>query len=93
MHASCKGTHATSCEPRLPQLDVVELWVGVDVGVGNADQLPPALRSRVRVGRVQRLQHHNQRHIVLHTRTQTNVTPTSFVPRRPLPAPVECNFQ
>ena len=25
----------------LPQLDVIQLWVGMDVGVGNADELPP----------------------------------------------------
>lgn len=53
----------------LPQLDVIELRVGMDVGVGNADELP----SRGAVGGfdldvgVQRFEHRNQRHIVLHT--------------------------
>ncbi len=54
--------------PNLPELDVVEFGVGVDVGVGDADELAAPLRGSVRVGRIQRLQHHNQRHVVLRAR-------------------------
>lgn len=51
----------------LPQLDVIELRVGVDVRVGNADEGPPtaAAAAALRLRRLQRLQHRNQRHIVL----------------------------
>jgi hypothetical protein len=52
----------------LPQLHVVQLWVGVDVRVGDADQGPAAAAAAaLGLRRLQRLQHSNQRHIVLHT--------------------------
>lgn len=49
----------------LPQLDVIQLWVGMNVGIGHADELAPGVGSPLLDGRVQRLQHSNQRHIVL----------------------------
>mmetsp|Transcript_8378 Transcript_8378/g.24021 ORF Transcript_8378/g.24021 Transcript_8378/m.24021 type:complete len:286 (+) Transcript_8378:635-1492(+) len=48
----------------LPELDVAELRVGVDVGVGNADELP-ASRGCARRGRVNGLQNGDERHVVL----------------------------
>ena len=59
---------------RLPELHVIELRVGVDVGVGDADELAAALRGRIRIGRIQRLQHHYQRHIVLSTANKLRAT-------------------
>ncbi len=49
----------------LPELHVIELWVCMDVGVGNADELPSI--GTFKLGRVQSLQHCYQRHIVLNT--------------------------
>ena len=51
----------------LPELDIIELWVGMDVGVGNADELPPVGSFQLR--RVESLQHCDQSHIVLYTNT------------------------
>lgn len=47
----------------LPQLDVVELRVCVDVGVGDADEC--ALGVCVEDGRLHRFQHGDQRDVVL----------------------------
>ena len=47
----------------LPELHVIELWVCMNVGVGNADELPSV--STLKLGRVQSLQNCYQRHIVL----------------------------
>lgn len=55
----------------LPELHVIELWVCMDVGVGNADELPSV--GTLELGRVQSLQHCYQCHIVLNTtREQTD---------------------
>jgi hypothetical protein len=55
----------------LPELHVIELWVCMDVGVGNADELPSI--GTFKLGRVQSLQHCYQCHIVLNTtREQTD---------------------
>ena len=53
--------------PHLPQLDIVQLRIGVDVGVGHADELPAPASAGVGVAWVQCLQHSNQRNIVLQT--------------------------
>mmetsp|Transcript_6959 Transcript_6959/g.31436 ORF Transcript_6959/g.31436 Transcript_6959/m.31436 type:complete len:343 (+) Transcript_6959:95-1123(+) len=49
----------------LPELHVVELGVGVDVGVGHAEQLTLTLR-RLDPGLLQRLEHDDERDVVLH---------------------------
>ncbi len=55
----------------LPELHIIELWVCMDVGVGNADELPSV--GTLKLGRVQSFQHCYQRHIVLNTtREQTH---------------------
>lgn len=48
----------------LPEFDIIKLRVGMDVGVGNADELPPV--GPFKLWRVQSFQHCNQSHIVLH---------------------------
>eukprot|EP00959_Pyramimonas_sp_CCMP1952_P154076 3223294-Pyramimonas_sp.AAC.1 len=58
----------------LPQLDVLQLGVGVDVRVRHAHQLPLAHRRRVGVGALQRVQHHDQRHVVLRARRKRSRT-------------------
>mmetsp|Transcript_4858 Transcript_4858/g.12132 ORF Transcript_4858/g.12132 Transcript_4858/m.12132 type:complete len:363 (-) Transcript_4858:416-1504(-) len=60
----------------LPQLDVVELRVGVNVGVGHAQQLALALWRR-HAGLLQRLQHNNERHVILHKPVQRVLLGTS----------------
>lgn len=47
----------------LPKLDIIELRVGMNVGIGHTDELPPVGPLKQR--RVQRLQHSYQSHIVL----------------------------
>mmetsp|Transcript_2003 Transcript_2003/g.8010 ORF Transcript_2003/g.8010 Transcript_2003/m.8010 type:complete len:433 (-) Transcript_2003:321-1619(-) len=49
----------------LPEFHVVELGVGVDVGVRHAEQLTLTLR-RLDAGLLQRLEHDDQRDVVLH---------------------------
>ncbi len=64
-------TKQTAVVVYLPELDIIELWVCMDVGVGNADELPSV--GTLKLGRVQSLQHCYQRHIVLNTtREQTD---------------------
>ena len=50
----------------LPKLDIIQLWIGVNVGVGNADELFPV--AALQQGRVQGLQDCNEGHIVLYMR-------------------------
>ena len=49
----------------LPQLDIVQLRIGVDVGVGHANELPAPTGACVGMAWVQCLQHSNERNIVL----------------------------
>ena len=51
--------------PDLPQLDIIELWIGVNVCIGHAYELPPHAHA-IRPGDVQRLQDRNESHIVLY---------------------------
>ena len=60
--------HRAPClydRPHLPQLDIIQLRIGVDVGVGHADELPAPTSAGVGVAWVQRLQYSNQCNIVL----------------------------
>ena len=52
-------------ESCLPKLDVIELRVGVDVGVGHTDELPPGIHTALLQRGVQSFQHSYQGHIVL----------------------------
>ena len=52
-------------KPHLPQLDIIQLRIGVNVGVGHTDELPAPASAGVGVAWVQRLQHSNQRNIIL----------------------------
>ena len=47
----------------LPELDIIQLWVGMDVCVGNADELPAV--GALRLWRVQSFQNRYQCNIVL----------------------------
>ena len=69
--------------PDLPQLDVIELRVGMDVGVGHADELAAGISTALLQGRVQGLQHSDQRHIVLLIYTWREESPWNLISIRP----------